>query len=205
MFLKKLRNIFLTGILVILPLVASIYILWYLFVFIDNLVRPMVILLFKRDLPGAGIILTLLVIMITGVFATNVIGKKIITVAENLLLKIPLYRNIYISFKQFLEGLFHQNKDSFEQVIIFEYPRKGLYQMGFITKETSSFFNSLTGKELYNVFLPTTPNPTSGMFIMVPKEEAIIIDISIEEALKLIISAGILTPEKVKRKEMKGK
>src|SRR6056297_1412361 len=140
MFLKKLRNIFLTGILVILPLVASLYILWYLFVFIDNLVRPMVILLFKRDLPGAGIILTLLVIMITGVFATNVIGKKIITVAENLLLKIPLYRNIYISFKQFLEGLFHQNKDSFKQVIIFEYPRRGLYQIGFVTKETSTFF-----------------------------------------------------------------
>jgi len=161
----------------------------------DNLSRPVVILLFNRDLPGVGIVLTILVIVVTGVFATNVIGKKIIKITENLLLKIPLYRNIYISFKRFLEGLFHQNKDSFKKAVLFEYPRERLYQIGFITREATTYFNSLTGEELYNIFLPTTPNPTSGMFIMVPKKDTIILSITVEEALKLIISAGILTPE----------
>ncbi len=192
--LKKIRNLFFTGILVLLPLVVSIYILWYLFIIIDNWTSPVVELIFNRELPGLGIILTLLVVFLAGLFATNILGKKIIKFGESILLKIPLFRNIYISIKGVLEGMFHQQRKSFEKAILFEYPRKGLYQVGFITNDSSYYFNNLTGKILYNVFLPTTPNPTSGMLILVPKEDTYILDMSVEDAMKLIISGGILSP-----------
>ncbi|MFW6390015.1 MAG: DUF502 domain-containing protein, partial [Halanaerobiales bacterium] len=125
----------------------------------------------------------------------NIIGKKIISFGENILLKIPFFNNIYISIKKVLNAIFSRHHNSFKKPILFEYPRKGLYQIGFLTKEASPYFDSITGEKLYNIFLPTTPNPTSGMFIMVPQEEAVILDLSVEEALKLIISGGILNPE----------
>ncbi|MDI3547712.1 MAG: hypothetical protein PWR10_1364 [Halanaerobiales bacterium] len=192
---KKVRNLIFTGILVILPLVASIYIIYFLFSVIDRWTRPLIEILIGREVPGVGIIFTFLVILFVGLFATNIIGKRIIIFGENILLRIPLFRNIYISIKKVLEAIFTRNTSSFKKPVLFEYPRKGLYQVGFLTRDSSPYFDSITGRELYNVFLPTTPNPTSGMFILIPKEEAIILDLSIEDALKLIISGGILSPE----------
>lgn len=192
---KRVRNLIFTGILVILPLVASIYIIYFLFSVIDRWTRPLIEILIGREVPGMGIIFTFLVILFVGLFATNIIGKRIIIFGENILLRIPLFRNIYISIKKVLEAIFTRNTSSFKKPVLFEYPRKGLYQVGFLTRDSSPYFDSITGRELYNIFLPTTPNPTSGMFILVPKEEAIILDLSIEDALKLIISGGILSPE----------
>lgn len=193
--LKRIRNLFLTGVLVLLPLISSIYILWVLFYKIESWTGPMFEAFMGREIPGVGIIFTFITVILVGLFATNIIGRRIIQFGENILLKIPLFRNIYISIKQVLEALFTSNKDSFKKVVMFEYPRRGLYQIGFITKETSTYIESLTGKELYNIFLPTTPNPTSGMFIMVPKDQIYVLDLSIEAALKLIISGGIINPD----------
>lgn len=192
---KKIRNLFLTGILVILPLIGSLYIIYLLFSVIDSVTGPVIELIIGREIPGVGFILAFLAIIMVGLLATNIIGKKIIGYGENILLKIPLFRNIYVSIKRVLDALFTQNKNSFKTPVLFEYPRKGLYQIGFITKDSSPYFDSLVEQELYNVFLPTTPNPTSGMFIMVPKNDAVILDLSIEDALKLIISGGILEPD----------
>ena len=193
--LRKFRNLFFAGILVILPLTISVYVLWYMFKVIDNWTSPLVQLLFNRDIPGFGFALTILIILGAGVFATNIIGRKIISVGENILVKIPLFNNIYVSIKRILEGFFSHHKGTFKKAILFEYPRKGLYQIGFITKETCSHFDDLTGEKLYNVFLPTTPNPTSGKFVMVPEEDMIMLDLTVEQALKLVISGGILTPD----------
>ncbi|ACL70005.1 DUF502 domain-containing protein [Halothermothrix orenii] len=192
---RRLRNLFLTGVLVLLPLIASVYVLWFLFNSVEKWTAPMVKVVLGRNIPGVGIIFTIIFIFLVGLFATNIIGKRIISFGERVLLKIPLFRNIYISIKKVLEGLFTSKKDTFKKAVLFEYPRKGLYQIGFITSESSPYFDYLTGEKLLNIFLPTTPNPTSGMFIMIPKEDAIILDLSVEDALKLIISGGILNPE----------
>ncbi len=192
---KRIRNIFFTGILVLLPLIGSIYVIWVLLNIMDKVTGPMVETFFGRDLPGIGTIFTFVIIFLVGLFATNLIGRRIIHFGEKILMKIPFFRSIYISLKKVLEAMFSQHHDSFKKPVLFEYPRKDLYQIGFLTRKTSTYFDVVTGHELYNIFLPTTPNPTSGMFVLVPKEDTIILDISIEEALKLIISGGILSPE----------
>jgi len=187
---KKIRNLLLTGILVLLPLVASIYIIWFLFIFIDKWTGPIIEFFLGEKIPGIGIIFTFLIILLVGLFATNIIGKKIIVFG----MRIPLFRNIYMSIKSVLESIFTNNTTSFKKAVLLEYPRRGLYQVGFLTRDSSPYFDSITDRELFNVFLPTTPNPTSGMFIMIPREDVIILDLSVEEALKLIISGGILNP-----------
>ena len=199
--LRRIRNIVITGIVVLLPLITSTYIIWFLFKVIDNVTGFLVELIIGRQIPGIGLVFTFLIIFLVGLFATNIIGKKIISFGENILLRIPLFRNIYISIKKVLDALFTQHRSSFQKAVLFEYPRPGLYQLGFLTGESSPYFEQKTGRELYNIFLPTTPNPTSGMFIMVPRSEAIILDIPIEDALRLIISGGILNPETLRSVE----
>ncbi|MFP4661761.1 MAG: DUF502 domain-containing protein [Halanaerobiales bacterium] len=201
--LKKLRNLFITGIVVILPLAGSVYIIYLVFNIIDRITGPLIEFFFGRELPGVGIVLSILTIVFIGFFATNIIGKKIILFGEKILLKIPLFNSIYISIKQILDAFFTQHHTSFKKPVLFEYPRKGLYQLGFLTKESSPYFDAITGKKLYNIFLPTTPNPTSGMFIMVPADEAVLLNLSIEESLKLIISGGIINPKVVEQREKK--
>ncbi|MFW6030532.1 MAG: DUF502 domain-containing protein [Halanaerobiales bacterium] len=193
--LKKLRNIFITGIVVILPLAASMYIIYLVFSIINQATNPLIELIFNREMPGLGILISFLTILFIGLLATNIIGKKIITFSESILLKIPLFNSVYFSIKQILDAFFTQHHSSFKKPVLLEYPRKGIYQIGFLTKESSLYFDSITGKKLYNIFLPTTPNPTSGMFIMVPVDDAHLLDLSIEESLKLIISGGIINPE----------
>ncbi len=195
--LRKIRNIFLAGILVLLPVIISGYVLWYLFIIVDNWTGPIVKVLFNQEIPGIGFIITLLIIFAAGIFATNIIGRKIIQMGEVILLKIPLFNNLYVTLKRILEGLFSHQTGTFKKAILFEFPRKGLYQIGFITKESSAYFDELTGENLYNVFLPTSPNPTSGQFILVPEEDTIVLELPVEDALKLVVSGGILTPEEL--------
>ncbi len=200
--LRRIRNVFITGIVVILPLAGSLYIIYFIFNLINQVTEPWIEMLLGRKIAGVGVILSFLLVFLVGLFATNIIGKRIILYGEKVLLKIPLFNSIYTSIKNVLDALFTQKYSSFKKPVLFEYPRKGIYSIGFLTKESSPYFDDITGKELYNIFLPTTPNPTSGMFIMVAKEEAVILDLTIEEALKLIISGGILNPT-VKSKDKK--
>ncbi len=192
--LRKIRNVFITGIVVILPLAGSLYIIYFIFSLINQGTEPLIEMALGRKIPGVGIVFSFIVIFLIGLFATNIIGKRIILFGEKILLKIPLFNSIYTSIKNVLDAIFTQKHSSFKKPVLLEYPREGIYSIGFLTKDSSPYFDAITGKELYNIFLPTTPNPTSGMFIMVPKEEAVILDLTIEEALKLIISGGILNP-----------
>jgi len=190
----KIRNIFLAGLLVILPISITFFLLQFLFTSVDNIFAPLIFKLFKIRIPGLGLTLTLLLIFLTGLFTTNIIGKKLVAVGETLLGKIPLVRKIYIAAKQVIEAIALPEKKAFSQVVLIEFPRKGVYSLGFVTGSSAQEIQAVTEASLMNVFVPTTPNPTSGFLMMVPKEDLTPLSLSVEDGVKLIVSGGIISP-----------
>lgn len=196
-----LRTYFLTGILVVVPLAITLYILRIAIGWADNLLtllppkfHPHTYLPFP--IPGLGLIITIIFVITTGVVTTNFVGRKLVHLGERIVDKIPLVRSVYVAVKQLLETIFSQEKESFKKVVMVEYPRKGLFSIGFVTGVARSEIQDSTNKRVVNVFIPTSPNPTSGYLIMVPEEEAIVLDIDVETAFKLVLSGGVLTSEK---------
>jgi uncharacterized membrane protein len=141
-----------------------------------------------------GIVLTVLVLILTGVLAANFFGRKLVGVWESVLDRIPLVRSIYSATKTFAEVVLTDNAQSFKQVLLIEYPRKGLYSLCFQTSTRLGEVQSRTGEEVICVFVPTTPNPTSGVMIMVPRKDVIVLDMQIEEAVKMVVSLGVVVP-----------
>ena len=186
MFQSIKRRIF-AGLIAIVPLAVTFWILKFLFIFLDGLAAPFL----KQvdiEIPGLGIILTLLFIFILGILITNVLGKTIFSWGEKILDKLPFVNTIYNTIKQITSAFSSSTVKSFEQVVFIQYPRKGLWTMCFVTNQSKNE----NGESFYHVFVPTTPNPTSGVFIIVPQKDAIHPDISVEDGLKAIISGGIL-------------
>ena len=136
-------------------------------------------------------------VFVTGFFLTNLAGKRIIKAWENLLDRIPLVRSIYSSVKQVTSTVLSPDNDTFNEVLLIQYPRKGVWTLCFKTSDSPKSFNEATDKELITVFVPTTPNPTSGFILFVPKDEAKKMDIEVEDALKLVMSLGVVTPDKL--------
>ena len=186
MFQSIKRRIF-AGLIAIVPIAVTFWILKFLFIFLDGFAAP---LLKKVDIEihGLGIILTLLFIFILGILITNVLGKTIFSWGEKILDKLPFVNTIYNTIKQITSAFSSSTVKSFEQVVFIQYPRKGLWTMCFVTNQSKNE----NGESFYHVFVPTTPNPTSGVFIIVPQKDAIHPDISVEDGLKAIISGGIL-------------
>ena len=196
---KKLRSIFLTGLAVAVPLGLTIYILSFLVRMMDNLLnfipepyQPGTLL--GINIPGLGIIVTLAIIFICGLITQSYIGTKLVNFGESLLDKIPVVRSIYQATKQIFENLFINNNQSFKKVVLVEFPRKGVYSLGFVTGITGKEFSNKIGEEAIHVFIPKTPNPTAGYFIMVRDDELIELDMTVEAAFTLIISGGIVAP-----------
>ncbi len=193
-----LKKYFFTGILVAVPITLTIIILdnilrWVdkIFKFIPSKYFPDTNLPFY--IPGIiGILLTIILIIIIGFLTRSYIGRKFVLVGEAIVAKIPLVRNIYTGIKQILEAIFSVEKDKFSRVVLLEYPRKGIYSLAFVTGITNNDMTSLTKEKMINIFIPTTPNPTSGYFLMVPEKDTIPLKISVETAFKVIISGGIL-------------
>ena len=186
MFQSIKRRIF-AGLIAIVPIAVTFWILKFLFIFLDGFAAP----LLKQvniEIPGLGIILTLLFIFILGILITNVLGKTIFSWGEKILDKLPFVNTIYNTIKQITSAFSSSTVKSFEQVVFIQYPRKGLWTMCFVTNQSKNE----NGESFYHVFVPTTPNPTSGVFIIVPQKDAIHPDISVEDGLKAIISGGIL-------------
>ena len=186
MFQSIKRRIF-AGLIAIVPIAVTFWILKFLFIFLDGFAAP----LLKQvniEIPGLGIILTLLFIFILGLLITNVLGKTIFNWGEKILDKLPFVNTIYNTIKQITSAFSSSTVKSFEQVVFIQYPRKGLWTMCFVTNQSKNE----NGESFYHVFVPTTPNPTSGVFIIVPQKDAIHPDISVEDGLKAIISGGIL-------------
>jgi len=200
----NLKNYFLTGLLVILPIFVTGYVIWFLIRIMDALLQyiplkfhPTTYIHFH--LPGLGLILVVILIFIVGILARNLVGRKIVHFGENLVDRIPFVRILYTGVKQLLEAFFVQEKSSFKRVALLEYPRRGIYVLGFVTGESRGEAQAKTDKKMINVFVPTTPNPTSGFYILIPEEELIALDMSVEDAFKLLISGGILSPSEVKK------
>ena len=193
--MKRIRNYFIAGLAVLIPLVGSLYVFWLIFSFLDGLLSSLITDFYGRPLPGLGFILTILFTLLVGYLTSNFLGKKILELVDHIFFRIPLLRNVYSSFKQIVDSFMQQNKTAFKKVVMIEYPRKGLFVLGFLTGESRGEVQENTRADTVNVFVPTSPNPTSGMLVLVPRQEVIFLKMSVEEGLKLIISGGVFSPE----------
>ena len=197
--MKYLRRYLVAGLLVWIPLGVTIFILKVLIDLMDKTLllipeqyRPEEWLGFT--IPGLGLILTLLVLLVTGVLAANIVGRSMVGLWESLLDRIPVVRSVYSAVKNFTEIVFSGSGQSFKKVLLIEYPRKGIYSLAFQTATNLGEVQGRMGEEMICTFVPTTPNPTSGYIIIVPKKDVIELDMEIDEALKMIISLGVVVP-----------
>ncbi len=195
--IAKLRNYFITGIVVLVPIGITLYLTKF-FIAISSKMIPSEInpnSYLPFSIPGLEILLSVIFITIIGGLSLSFIGKKILQIVNDLLKKIPILRTIYSAIGQMTETL-APSKSKKKSVVLIEYPRKGSWAVGFATKDNRGEISKKTNKELVNVFVPTTPNPTSGFLLMFPKEEIVYLDMSFEEASKFIVSAGTSNPSK---------
>ncbi len=205
---RQLRNLFITGLLVVVPLGTTVWIIYKLFDLADRKIRELLRPhfrtlceeLFNRsvEIPpyGVGLVVTLLVILAAGLLARNLIGRRLISLLEKLMSRVPVARQIYLAVKQISEAVFQRKRGVFEQVVLIEYPRRGLYSLGFVTSEAPVSFAQID-QDLVCVFVSTTPNPTSGVLVFAPRRDIITLKIPVEEGMKMVISAGVVIPKKL--------
>ena len=197
--LKRLRRYLVAGVLVWLPLGVTYFLLRFLISVMDNTLkllpeayRPEEWLPFA--IPGLGVILTIIVLLVTGLLAANIVGRSVVGGWESLLKRIPVVRSIYSAAKNFTEIVFSDSGNAFKKVLLVEYPRKGIFTLTFQTATQMGEVSGRTGEDVVCCFVPTTPNPTSGFIIVVPKKDVIELDMEVEEAAKLIMSLGVVVP-----------
>ena len=197
--MQRLRRYFVAGLLVWLPLVATYVVLAFSIRLIDRTLlllpphyRPEALIGF--EIPGLGVILTMVLVILTGLVVANFFGRSLVSAWESVLSRIPLVRTVYGAVKQITVSLFADASQSFREVVLIEYPRKGIWALAFVTGDTPSKFKKLVDHDLINLYVPTTPNPTSGVFVMVPKSDVKRLDIPVEIGLKMILSAGVVNP-----------
>ena len=201
--LSGLRASFLTGIVVITPVWLTIWLIWSIVGWFDNAVLPLVPQQFQPseyvgiNLPGVGIVIYLTFTVLIGWIAKGIIGRSLIHFAEGLIDQMPVVRSVYSGVKQISETVFAQTDQSFENACLVQYPRRGIWAVGFVSTATRGEIRKRAdnGNEMLSVFVPTTPNPTSGFLLFFPAEDVILLDMSIEDAAKLIISAGLVYPD----------
>jgi uncharacterized membrane protein len=201
---KHLRNYFFTGILVLLPLVITLKLLFWGFEKTDAILGNLIYRYLHRYLgiqvriSGLGLFALLLLITLTGMFARNYLGKKLIGAGEKLLGRIPILKTIYNSTKQITEGLAltQSDKGAFRKMVLIEYPRPGVYSPGFLTGEAFNEAEEKTGGKLLSIFVPTTPNPTTGYLVFVPEDQVTFLKMSVEDGFKLLLSVGVIVPDK---------
>ncbi len=205
--MKRLRNYFISGLLFWVPLALTVLVIKFFLELVNNLVPqkylPEAIFHLDTAIPGSGIILVLMVILITGVMVTNILGRKLVALWEKVLNKIPGFRNVYNVLKKVSDTVFNTSTESFRKAFLIQYPSKGIWVIAFQSGDYKGEAESIIGEEIMNLFVPTTPNPTSGFFVMMAKKDAFELDMSVEEAFKLVISAGVVTPNSVKIKDEK--
>jgi uncharacterized membrane protein len=187
----KVRRIFLTGIFTAIPIYITIQLLQFMLGIMDRILAPVITRMLGFHIPGLGLVMMLLFIFLLGLLVTNIIGRSLYNFVENVLLKVPIVSSIYNTSKQIVQTFSPENRKAFQKVVWLEYPRKGIWSLGFVTGQSSSG----DGVPYYNIFIATTPNPTSGFVIFVPVSDAIESELSIEEGFKLLISGGMISAE----------
>ena len=195
----RIRNYFIAGLLTVVPLFISFYVVFFviknadrIFNIIPEKLNPETYIPFK--IPGLGIIIVVLGVFIVGILVRNYVGGKIVAFGESIVYKIPLIRPLYSAVKQLLAAIFSQSDETFRRVVLIEYPRRGMYAIAFVTGSCGGEVQRKIKDRVINVFLPTTPNPTSGFYLLVRESETIPLSMSVEDAFKLIISGGVVTP-----------
>ena len=194
-FFTSLRNNFIAGVVVLIPIGITVYLTLF-FINVSSKILPKEInpnYYLPFNIPGLEILISVILITIIGWLSLSFIGKRLFEILENILKKIPILRTIYSAVGQLIET-FAQSKSNKKNVVLIEYPRKGVWAVGFATKENKGEIRNKVNEDLINVFVPTTPNPTSGFLLMFPKKEVIYLDLSFEEASKFIVSAGSTEP-----------
>ena len=189
-----MRRHFLAGLLVLAPTVVTGWIVWKIFITIDSSIEPLQRRFPLIDIPGIGFVIVIALIWFTGLLASNLIGRRIFGMGERMMNSIPLIRRIYTAVKEIGEVFLTDKKTAFQRVVLIHYPHDRAYALAFVTNDGGGYFDSLTGDNLVNVFLPTTPNPTSGFMLMLPKTDVRPVDITVEVAMKIVISGGAFSP-----------
>jgi uncharacterized membrane protein len=192
--MRLLRRYLLAGLAVILPTVITAYALWFLFTKLDGILGA-----YLRDktglaFPGIGVAAIIIIVLAAGMMASNLIGKRLIRFLQKGLESIPLFNRVYVAVRQISEALLSERSDIFRKVALVEYPRRGIYSLCFLTSENAGEIAAKMARRTVNVFVPTSPNPTSGFMLIVPVEDLITLDMSVEDGMKMVISAGSYTP-----------
>jgi uncharacterized membrane protein len=188
---KTLRAQFVAGLIVVVPVAASVLILIWVFDGIDDILQPVIRAIAGHDIRGVGFGVAIVLIFLTGVVARNFIGKRLVRFGNSMMMRVPVFRNLYNSIRQILETVATPDKASFMHVVLVEFPRREMWTIGFVTKETITD----SGEKLINVLIPTSPTPWSGFFQVLKEKDVIRTKISVEDAVKIIISGGMTMPE----------
>ena len=204
----KIRGYFLTGIIVTAPVGLTFYVSFLFIGFIDAKVRNIIPVQYHYDnilpfeIPGLGLLFVFIMLTFIGFLTAGLIGRYIIKLGERIIARLPIIRSVYGALKQIFETVLKTSSKSFREVVLIEYPRKGIWAIGFITGDTKGEVQTSLKEEIVNVFLPTTPNPTSGFLLFVPRKDLKVLNMNVEEGIKMVISGGIVTP-KFKKKYIK--
>ena len=206
--LAKIRGYFLTGIIVTAPVGLTFYVSFLFIGFIDSKVRNLIPVKYHYDnilpfeIPGIGLLIVFIMLTFIGFLTAGIIGRYIIKLGERIIARLPIIRSVYGALKQIFESVLKTSSKSFREVVLIEYPRKGIWAIGFITGDTKGEVQEISKNKFVNVFLPTTPNPTSGFLLFVPRKDLKVLNMNVEEGIKMVISGGIVTP-KFKKKYIK--
>lgn len=197
----RVRGNFLTGLVIVLPVALTIWLVWSFFGFVDDRVLPLVpdrynpLTYVDFDIRGVGVGIFLIFTTFVGALTKGLFGRQFVRIGESIVDRVPVVRSIYNGVKQIVETITHSSESNFDKVAMFEYPRKGIWAIGFISTETGGeILDKVKSDALYSIFVPTTPNPTSGFLLFLPQKDVVVLDMDVEAAAKLIISAGIVEP-----------
>ena len=199
--MQRLRSNFFTGIVIVAPVVITIYLIWTVVTFIDTRVVPLVPAAYNpstylgQDIPGFGVVIFLISTAIIGSLAKGLFGRQIIRIWENIVSRTPVVSSVYSGLKQIVETILSQSNSNFQNACMIEYPRRGIWAIAFISTASKGEVLQKAGEQdMLSVFLPTTPNPTSGFLLFVPRKDVVVLDMTVEDAAKLVISAGLVIP-----------
>jgi len=199
-FGQRMRAYLFAGILITAPISITFYLAWIFIGFVDARVTPLIPHQYNPEtylpfaVPGLGLLILIVALIVIGALTAGFFGRIWLRISERILARMPIIRNVYSAVKQILETILAQQSNAFREAVLVEYPRRGLWAIAFITGRTEGEVQNITEEECINIFLPTTPNPTSGFLLFVPKKDLVHLSMSVEEAIKMVISGGIVTP-----------
>jgi uncharacterized membrane protein len=205
-FLQRLRAYFIAGVLVAAPITITLWLTVSIINFLDRSVKNLITpgdvsegYFAWLQIPGVGIVIAIIFLLAVGMFATNIMGRFFVRMGESILDRLPVIRSLYGATKQIFETVFANQSEAFREVVMVEYPRKDMWVIGFLTGKTKGEVQTETSDDTVNIFVPTTPNPTSGFLLFVPEKDVTRLNMTVEEGIKLVVSAGIVTPDTLEK------